>query len=756
MPQKSKSLLAVLLMIFSALAGCLETTGTVDQITDSTGDGDGNQTTNHTNDGNTTDDVDDNVTIDCPAIYDIYECIDTDGCQYVEEFDEDGNAITGYCVSDTNDTNDGNTTDNVGDNNTSDNSTAVDSDGDGIPDNLELTQYGTDPYDADTDGDGFSDGFEIINGLNPLVENVVWVDTDNDGMEDIWEEDYGLNSSNSSDASLDGDIDGLTNLEEYLNGTDPTNWDTDNDGLPDGYEVVHGFNPLNSGDANADPDGDGLTNLEEFNGESNPWNADTDGDGVNDANDPFPSDPNDGDWDQDGMSDIWEYNNGLNNSDAYDSYLDGDNDALTNLQEYLNGTNPNSNDTDNDGLPDPYEVALGFDPLNSGDANADPDGDGLMNLEEFNHPHSPERNPHLVGSFPVNWTLCLDYGIQNPSTACGGTNPHDADTDGDGKVDSNDPFPLDPNQGEFTDMDGDGILDAQDSFPVDPTEWFDSDGDGIGNNADPSPWLPSNGNGSFDMNYTMVGFVQGHNLYWLGSTYHAYYYSSTPDQIWNDGERASVFSITDMPNVNATLSLLGMSVDNLSVQSRPLHLGNDTRYIDWDYDGSTGIEWRILRGNLSVLYLDDMPLFAINVTLHMYLDYSGLMSGGDVTMQGSSDSGALINMAGTSFHDLLYRAFLNDFSNGTINYSFNSQDAIISTDYEYSSPPTNATTLLSSLVGSEGSVPVGIFDTIISTIHANQSQVGGNAVNTPNNSTSFASYFEGINTENRRTDEESN
>ena len=45
---------------------------------------------------------------------------------------------------------------------------ATDSDGDGLADTLEETQYGTDPDDPDTDKDGMSDGWEVEHGLNPL------------------------------------------------------------------------------------------------------------------------------------------------------------------------------------------------------------------------------------------------------------------------------------------------------------------------------------------------------------------------------------------------------------------------------------------------------------------------------------------------------------------------------------------------------------------------------------------------------------
>ncbi|NPA75931.1 MAG: hypothetical protein GXO25_07640 [Euryarchaeota archaeon] len=69
-------------------------------------------------------------------------------------------------------------------------------------------------------------------------------DDDNDGMPDWWEIKYGLNPDNPADRNEDPDHDGLTNYQEYLNGTDPHNWDTDGDGLSDGYEVANGLNPL--------------------------------------------------------------------------------------------------------------------------------------------------------------------------------------------------------------------------------------------------------------------------------------------------------------------------------------------------------------------------------------------------------------------------------------------------------------------------------------------------------------------------------
>ncbi len=46
------------------------------------------------------------------------------------------------------------------------------------------------------------------------------------------------------------------------------------------------------------------------------------------------------DSDQDGMPDAWEKTHGLNPADAGDSRLDPDNDGYTNIEEYLNRTDP--------------------------------------------------------------------------------------------------------------------------------------------------------------------------------------------------------------------------------------------------------------------------------------------------------------------------------------------------------------------------------------------------------------------------------
>lgn len=64
----------------------------------------------------------------------------------------------------------------------------VDSDLDGLEDNVELNIYGTNPNNPDTDSDGIFDGYEVSNGLNPLVVNDMYgSDTDGDEWTD-WQE----------------------------------------------------------------------------------------------------------------------------------------------------------------------------------------------------------------------------------------------------------------------------------------------------------------------------------------------------------------------------------------------------------------------------------------------------------------------------------------------------------------------------------------------------------------------------------------
>lgn len=113
------------------------------------------------------------------------------------------------------------------------------------------------------------------------------------------------------------------------------------------------------------------------------------------------------DADSDGLPDVWERKFGLDPGNGADAGLDGDNDLLTNLQEFVAGTNPTLQDTDGDGLDDGVEtddgvwtsaMATGTSPR-----SADTDRDGLNDLVEVpNLAFDPENPFGQPGSDPAS------------------------------------------------------------------------------------------------------------------------------------------------------------------------------------------------------------------------------------------------------------------------------------------------------------------------------------------------------------------
>lgn len=171
----------------------------------------------------------------------------------------------------------------------------------------------------------------------------------------------------------DIDGDGLLNSEEDVNGnglhdvgeTDPFNADTDGGGEADGSEVQMGRDPLLIyDDITYDRDGDGLTNGQEILLNTNAEDPDSDGDGVLDGEDLFPTDPKyKEDTDEDGLPDAYERKNNLQPDKRSDANEDPDNDQLSNVDEFIEGTDMNKFDTDEDGIGDGEEVHNETDPL---------------------------------------------------------------------------------------------------------------------------------------------------------------------------------------------------------------------------------------------------------------------------------------------------------------------------------------------------------------------------------------------------------
>lgn len=99
---------------------------------------------------------------------------------------------------------------------------------------------------GDSDGDGIPDDVEVALGLDPNDPVDALLDPDDDRLTNGDEVAYG---SDPNDPDTDGD--GLEDGEEVsITGTSPALFDTDGDGLSDGLEIATGSDPLDPGSYN--------------------------------------------------------------------------------------------------------------------------------------------------------------------------------------------------------------------------------------------------------------------------------------------------------------------------------------------------------------------------------------------------------------------------------------------------------------------------------------------------------------------------
>ncbi|MCW8193449.1 S8 family serine peptidase [Proteobacteria bacterium 005FR1] len=240
-------------------------------------------------------------------------------------------------------------------------------------------------------------------GARAGVASFEGLDTDGDGLPNWWETFYEMDAYAADGANRDTDGDGLSDLEEFKNFSNPISSDSDNDGLSDSEEMEAGSDPLAS-----DSDFDGLDDLFEIRESgTSPITQDTDEDGIGDYDEVviYQSDPLSSDSDADGLPDKWELDHGFSMIDAADASEDPDADQLTNLEEFLAGTQPAKSDTDYDQLgdgeeltlgtdprivdsdgdllSDGWEVRFGYDPLVADEREADSDGDGSSDWQEY-------------------------------------------------------------------------------------------------------------------------------------------------------------------------------------------------------------------------------------------------------------------------------------------------------------------------------------------------------------------------------------
>lgn len=301
-----------------------------------------------------------------------------------------------------------------------------DVDNDGIKNHIE-DQRGLDKWDSDSDDDGIIDGDDLY----PL-DSSEWADIDDDGIPD--------NLDKDDDNDKYSDLDELLNKTSTTSSTSYPQEDYDQDFISDGYEKQIGTVYTND-----DSDGDGVIDgLDAY-----PLNYtkkyDTDYDGIENSVDD--------DDDNDGMKDVFEEifnkfnragllpeNTSSVSSLVFDNYLeDSDGDRLPDIfekalrQNFLDSISSNNSaasskfsvipgdiwliaDTDNDGITDGEDMAI-FDP---------------QGINDFDNDYVSDRNDDDDDNdYLYDW-LEEDFG----------TDPFNADTDGDGNDDAIDFYPL--------------------------------------------------------------------------------------------------------------------------------------------------------------------------------------------------------------------------------------------------------------------------------------------------------------------------
>jgi hypothetical protein len=330
----------------------------------------------------------------------------------------------------------------------------VDTDGDSLDDNWEMTHFGNldQTAEGDPDGDLATNAAEFAAGSNPANILSTPLDKDGDGLADAWEvTHFGNTAAQNGSGDPDGDL--ATNAAEFAAGSSPissTSWpDADSDTLNDAWEVLY-FGAIDAANATplANPDADAFDNKVENDAFSDPTN-------------PL-SVP--GDIDGDGLDDTWEITH-FTNLTAQNGSGDPDADRATNEQEETAGSNPKDKnswpDSDFDALNDAWEVFY-FGNIAAQDGTGDPDGDTFSNdAEHFYNfsPIDPFSSPDLdTDSLADGWETFYFGNLDQTGT---GNPDADAFTNEQEETARSNPTLAASIPG---DTDGDGLNDAWETF----------------------------------------------------------------------------------------------------------------------------------------------------------------------------------------------------------------------------------------------------------------------------------------------------
>lgn len=314
----------------------------------------------------------------------------------------------------------------------------LDTDNDGLSDEQEINLYHTNPRHSDTDEDGIDDAQEIAFGLNPLDATDATNDQDNDGFNNIDEFSLGTDLLDGSHfpTLIAGD-----HYESFEAGQLPDGWanvvaddwqvqlSDDNSQVSDGSNslktqtlsgtqskqvvwsgyFVGGYLFFDFNSKIADSSVTFSFSLDDRHQLSQifhtgwrsyvvyltpgvhtlKWTLDRSAEDSSQSLDWAVIDnirlgtSRETDTDGDTMPDIYETQYRIDSNDANDAQLDNDNDGLTNLEEFISGTQLQYHDSDNDKLPDGWELHNGLNPLDPTDGESDSDGDGASNFAEY-------------------------------------------------------------------------------------------------------------------------------------------------------------------------------------------------------------------------------------------------------------------------------------------------------------------------------------------------------------------------------------